>query len=163
MIEGLGFTWLDSNMGQVYLIERLKAVGFDTGDSPFHYTDSQGVFDFLKPATWRGSVGDSFGADYQVNDFGDLPVDYVAGFQPSMYATDVRNGIVTLPTNIKYAHCVRDPDWIDTGGLGFAKYVEADRKKTTLITTEHRGAHPDDTGVTQDMIFAELKMKAGLT
>jgi hypothetical protein len=35
-------------------------------------------------------------------------------------------------------------------------------KSTTLVVTEHRGAHPDDFGPMQDLIFAEVKQKAGL-
>lgn len=161
IVEGLGYKWLDSGSGQVYLLQRFKTIGIVVPDVPFHYADSQGIYDFLKDADWRGSVGDSFGADYEVNDFGSLPIDFAGGFQPSMYATDVRNGVITLPPNIKRAHCIRDPDWIDTGGLGYAKWVAADPKKTLLITTEHRGAHPDDTGYTQDLIFAEVKQLIG--
>ena len=161
IVEGLGYKWLDSGSGQVYLLERFKAIGLIVPDVPFHYDDSQGIYNFLKVADWRGSVGDSFGADYEVNDFGSLPIDYVAGFQPSMYATDVRAGTITLPSNIKMAHCIRDPYWIDTGGLGYATWVAADPKKTRLLVTEHRGAHPDDTGYTQDLVFAEVKHLIG--
>jgi len=162
IVFGLGGGWLDPKGGDVYLLARSKAAGFTVPDVPFDYSDSQGIYDFLKDADWRGSVGDSFGADYEVNYFGNLPIDYCAGFQPSMYADDVRDGTITLPTNIRYAHCIRDPDWVDTGGLGFAQWVTADPKKTTLIMTEHCGAHPDNYGPMQDLIFAELKMKAGL-
>lgn len=162
IIEGLGYWWLDPKTGQIKMLGDCEAVGFIVPTVPFHYSDSQGIYDFLKDADWRSSIGDSFGADYEVNDFGDLPIDYCAGFQPSMYADDVRDGIITLPVNIRYAHCIRDPDWIDTGGLGYAKWQAADPKKTTLIETDHRGAHPDDYGPMQDLIFAELKQKAGL-
>lgn len=161
IVEGLGYKWLDSGSGQVYLLERFKAIGLIVPDVPFHYADGQGIYDFLKAADWRGSTGDSFGADYEVNDFGKLPIDYCAGFQPSMYADDVRDGKITLPSNIKFAHCIRDPVMADTFGLGYAQWIAADPKLTTLITTEHRGAHPDDTGVTQDLIFAEVKQKIG--
>jgi hypothetical protein len=161
VIFGLGGGWLDPQGGEVYLLQRYKSIGLIVPSAPFNYAESQSVFNFLKDADWRGSTGDSFGADYEVNDFGDLPIDYVAGFQPSMYATDVRNGVITLPTNIKYGHCVRDPVWVDTGGLGYAQWVAADPKKTRILTTEHRGAHPDDTGYAQDLIFAEVKQLVG--
>lgn len=78
-----------------------------------------------------------------------------------MYANDVRDGKITLPANIKQAHCIRDPDWIDTEGLGYAQWVVADPKKTRLLTTEHRGAHPDDTGYAQNLVFAEVKQLIG--
>lgn len=162
IVYGLGGGWLDPKGGENYLLGRCASVGFIVPMKPFAYSDSQGIYDFLKDADWRGSIGDSFGADYEVNDFGDLTINYCAGFQPSMYATDVRNGIITLPANIEYAHCIRDSVWVDTGGLGFAQWVAADPKKTTVVTTDHRGAHPDDYGPMQDLIFAEVKQKAGL-
>ncbi len=161
VIYGLGGSWLDPRGGEAYLLQRYRSIGLITPDQPFNYIESQAVYDFLKHADWRGSTADSFGADYEVNYFGDLPIDYCAGFQPSIYASDVRDGVITLPPNIKYAHCVRDPVWLDTGGLGYARWVAADPKKTTVITTEHRGAHPDDFGVMQDLIFAEVKHRIG--
>jgi hypothetical protein len=164
VIEGLGFKWLDSSAGEVYLIERLKVIGIDCGPGPFHYTDGQGVYNFLTSADWRGIVGDSFGADYGPQYAGDLrpkKIDYLAGFQPSMYASDVPNGQVTIPANVVTAHCIRDPDWLDTGGLGYATWVADDPKATRLLITEHRGAHPDDTGYTQDLVFNEIKQLVG--
>lgn len=162
LVYGLGGGWLDPPGGERYLLARAQAVGLVVPAQPFAYSDSQGIYDFLKDADWRGCVGDSFGADYEVNDFGGLSIDYCAGFQPSMYAEDVRDGTITLPANIKYAHCVRDSIWIDTGGLGYAEWVAADPKKTKLITTDHRGAHPDDYGPMQDLIFAEIRHMAGV-
>lgn len=165
VIEGLGFTWLDSRAGQVYLIELLRTLGVDIGGSPYHYADSQGIHDFLRETVaWRGIIGDSFGADYGPQYAGEMKpiqVDYCAGFQPSMYADDVRNGVVTVPSNVKYAHCIRDPVWADTGGLGFATWKAENPKETMLIETLHRGAHPDDTGPMQNLIFAEVKHLIG--
>ena len=163
IIFGLGGGWLDPRGGEVYLLARAKASGFVVPDQPFSYDDSQGVYNFLKDADWRAIIGDSFGADFGPQYAGSLPkVDYLAGFQPSMYATDIRNGTITVPSNVVVAHCVRDPVWIDTGGLGYATWVAENPKKTRLLITEHRGAHPDDTGYAQDLIFAELKQLAGV-
>lgn len=161
VIYGLGNGWLDPLYGERSLLERYKNIGLVVTEDPFSWNDSQGIYNFLKNADWRGATGDSFGADYEVNYFGELPIDYCAGFQPSMYADDVRNGVITLPDNIKYAHCIRDPDWLDTGGLGYAQWVAADPKKTEVVTTEHRGAHPDDCGPMQDLIFEEVKQRIG--
>jgi hypothetical protein len=161
VVFGLGGGWLDPSGGEVYLLSRYKSIGLVVPDVPFIYSNSQGIYDFLKDADWRGSTADSFGADYEVNDFGNLPIDYCAGFQPSMYADDVRNGVITLPANIKYAHCIRDSIWVQTGGLGYAKWIAANPKTTTVVTTDHPGAHPDDFGVMQDLIFAEVKARIG--
>src|ERR1700674_55297 len=169
VIEGLGFKWLDSSAGQVHMIDRLKAIGIDCGPSPFHYDDSQGVFDFLKIANWRGLLGDSFGAcfapDYARN-LAPRQVDFVGGFQPSIYSTNIRTApdgtkFIPVPANVTTAHCIRDPDWIDTGGLGYATWTADSPKATRLLITEHRGAHPDDTGYTQDMMFNEIKSLIG--
>jgi len=164
IIFGLGGGWLDPRGGEVYLVQRCKAIGLDTGNSPFAYSDSQGVYDFLKDADWRAIVGDSFGADYGPQYAASLAprkIDYIAGFQPSMYASDVRNGVITVPANCVTAHCIRDPIWADTGGLGYASWIAADPKATRLLVTEHRGAHPDDTGYAQDLVFAEIKNLIG--
>jgi hypothetical protein len=164
IIFGLGGSWLDPQGGEVYLAQRCKAIGLDVGPSPFTYSDSQGVYDFLKSADWRAIIGDSFGADYGPQYAGNMApvkIDYMAGFQPSMYADDVRNGTITVPANVVTAHCIRDPDWADTGGLGYAEWVAENAKATRLLTTEHRGAHPDDTGYAQDLVFAEIKQLIG--
>lgn len=164
IIYGLGGSLLDPPAGERYLAERLKDKGLIVG-GPFNYDDSQGVHDFLMHADWRGIVGDSFGADYGPLYAGDLKpaeVDYLAGFQPSMYATDVRQGEIIVPDNVRVAHCIRDPDWLDTGGLGYATWVAADHTKTKLTITYHRGPHPDDWGVMQDLVFHEILKLAGL-
>ena len=165
IVYGLGGGWLDSPSGDRYLLARAKAVGLVVPDSPFDYTDNQGIYNFLKDATWRGCAGDSFGATFPPSYFAqfDYDIDYFAGFQPSIHASVVRSDdTILIPTQVKYCHCVRDPDWTDTAGLGYAKYVVADRAKTTLVETDHRGAHPDNYGPMQDLIFAEIKMKAGV-
>ena len=165
IIFGLGGGWLDPRGGEVYLAERCKSIGLDVGSSPFNYADGQGVYDFLKDADWRAIVGDSFGADFGPQYAGTLAprkVDFLAGFQPSMYASNIQNGTITVPANVVTAHCIRDPIWVDTGGLGFATWVAADPKVTRLLITEHRGAHPDDTGYAQDLIFGEIKSLIGV-
>lgn len=159
---GLGGWLFDPSGGEAYILQRYRALSLIVPDKPFDYTDSQGAYNFLKDADWRGSTADSFGADYQVNYFGNLPIDYVAGFQPSVWADDVRtDDTILVPINIKLAHCVRDPIWAQTGGLGFAKYVAVDANKTRVLTTEHPGAHPDDFGYAQDLIVAEVKELIG--
>lgn len=164
IIFGLGGGWLDPKGGEVYLAQRCKAIGIDVGPSPFNYADSQGVYDFLKVADWRAIIGDSFGADFGPQYAGNLApakIDFLAGFQPSMYATDIRNGTITVPANVVNAHCIRDSVWTDTGGLGYATWVAENPKATRLLITDQRGAHPDDTGYAQDLIFAQIKELIG--
>ena len=164
IIYGLGGSIFDPASGEAILVQRCKAIGLDTGASPFGYADSQGVYDFLKDADWRAIVGDSFGADYGPQYAGTLAprrIDYLAGFQPSMYATDIRDGTIMVPNNVAVAHCIRDPMWIDTAGLGYATWVADDPQVTRLLITEHRGPHPDDTGYAQNLVFAEIKQLIG--
>lgn len=160
VVFGLGGGWLDPKGGEVYLLERYKSIGLVVPAAPFDYADSTGIYDFLKDADWRGLTGDSAGASFAgqyANSLAPTKLDYLAGFQPS---ADMGLGAtITIPNNVVYAHCVRDPYWIDTAGLGWATWVVS--KPTILIETDHRGAHPDDYGVMQDLIFAEVKQRIG--
>lgn len=170
IIFGLGGSWLDPRGGEVYLLARCKAFGFIVPPAPFAYSDSQGVFDFLKDADWRAIIGDSFGAcfgpDY-ARSLAPRRIDFLAGFQPSVYSSNIRalsdgTKYIPIPANVATAHVVRDPAWLDTGGLGYAKWIVDDPKQTRLLETDHRAAHPDDTGYAQDLIFSELKRHAGV-
>lgn len=154
LIFGMGGAALDPTYGERYLNERLPAEGFTT-HPVFDWKDRAQIYEWLQDADFRAIIGDSMGASWGPVYAGDLApkeVDYVAGFQPSVYAMPVS----TVPANVRVAHCIRDPDWIDTFGLGNATWVAADPKKTRLVITEHRAAHPDDQGWSQDLIFNEL-------
>jgi hypothetical protein len=160
IIFGLGGAALDPASGERYLATRLEAKGFTVG-GPYNYADSKLVYEFLKDegATWRAIVGDSFGADYgplYASELKPTVINYIGGFQPSMYADDVRNGAITVPSNVKYAHCIRNPHWVGTGGLGYARYVAEDVEKTVIRETEHSAAHPDDWGYAQDLVFNDI-------
>lgn len=156
VIYGLGGGWLDPASGENQLIARLKAIGVDTGGSPFQYYDSQGVYNFLESHQDEITiiVGDSLGACNAPGFAGSLKtVSYIAGFQPSWYGAHV-----PVPSSVKRAHCIYDPFWLDTGGLGAYEWVLAPGNRTTkLLVTVHRGAHPDDYGITQDMVFDDIK------
>jgi hypothetical protein len=161
IVYGLGGGWLDPKGGEDTLDARCKAVGFVVPAAPFSYTDSEGIYQFLKDADWRGLIGDSAGASFAgqyAQSLAPTKLNYLAGFQPS---ADMGLGdSISIPNNVVYAHVVRDPDWFDTAGLGYAKWVVT--KPTVLIETDHRGAHPDDYGTMQDLIFADVKQKAGV-
>jgi len=162
IVYGLGGILFDPPSGERQLTQRLKASGhkIDVGASPYDYTASQAIHEFLRGADWKGIIGDSFGADYAPGYARSLmpeKVDFLAGFQPSLYASDVVvNGLVMLPKNVVLAHCIYDPNWLDTGGLGAAQYDVPTGSPTKLLTTKHRGAHPDDWGTSQNMIFSQV-------
>jgi hypothetical protein len=160
VVYGLGGGWLDPATGEKQLVARLKAIGFETGGSPYNYYDSQPIYDFLSPhpAAFRLIIGDSLGA-CNAPQFASMfkSIDYIAGFQPRWYGAHI-----PVPANVKRAHCIYDPDWIDTGGLGAYEWVLAQGNTATkLLVTQHRGAHPDDYGPMQDLIFAEVKQLIG--
>lgn len=156
VIYGLGGSWLDPAGGEAYLVERLKALGVETGASPYQYYDTNGIVGLLRSdVEFRGIVGDSLGAcnaPFFAAQYG-KKVDYIAGFQPSIYGQHY-----PVPANVGTAHCIYDPYFVDTGGLGYAVWQLAPGNRSTrLIVTEHRGAHPDDAGYTQNMVLAEIR------
>lgn len=166
VVYGWGGSIFDPADGEVEMLALGKAAGFIVPDTPFQYDDANGIANFLSQgAAFRALVGDSFGADYEAN-YADsvhrLKIDIGVGFQPSMYANDVRNGVITIPTNIKLAHCFRNPVWIETLGLGYARYVAADPKMTVVMETDIQAPHPDDDGIAQQLAFAQIKHLAGV-
>jgi hypothetical protein len=160
IIYGLGGGWLDPAGGETQLVARFKAIGIETGNSPYNYYDSQPIYDFLSPHVghFRIIIGDSLGACNAPGYAGMFKsIDYIAGFQPSWYGAHI-----PVPAVVKRAHCIYDPYWIDTGGLGAYEWEVAPGNKTTkLLVTAHRGAHPDDYGYSQDIVFNEVKALVG--
>ena len=165
ILYGLGGSMFDPANGEALLMTRCRGLGLDVGDSPYSYDAGQAVYDFLKDADWCGIIGDSFGADYGPQYAGNLSpktVNFLGGFQPSMYANDVRIGAdgvgeILVPRNVAHARVFRDPLWAQTGGLGWATWVAANDKATDLKVLAHYGAHPDDWGYTQNIMFADIQ------
>lgn len=156
IIYGLGGAVFDPPSGERQLTARLKAMGVDVGASPYGQDDTQGIVDFLfKKVGKRMLIGDSLGANNAPFYAGQLNslVDYIAGFQPSLYGQHYQ-----IPDNVVRAHCIYDPNWIQTGGLGAYKWELAKGNTTTkLMVTEAYGAHPYDWGAPQDMVFNDVK------
>lgn len=163
LMGGLGYPATESPWGMPQLKTRLEAIGVEVFLTS--WKDRQGVFNFLNGFDgFRGMIGDSLGAGSAGQYPGDLKgvVDFAAGFQPSEYdARTVRDQsgkyVQIIASNIVRAHCVYDSYWIDTVGLGYAQWVTAHGSATKLLVTDHRGAHPDDFGYSQDLVFSEVK------
>lgn len=104
---------------------------------------------------FRGYLGDSLGAGSAAQYPGDLstPVHFSGGFQPSMDDARATKGIITVAKNVIQAHAIHDPVWLETMGLGQAQYEKAADAKIVVMNTIHRGAHPDDWGYSQDLLF----------
>ncbi len=164
LMGGLGYPATETTWGMPTLKNRLEAIGAHV--LLVSWKERQQVYDFLRGFKgFRAICGDSLGAgsaaQYAMDLDGDNEaghmVDFVGGFQPSLYDSRTHNGYIMVAGNVYRAHCIYDPVWIDTFGLGYAQYTITPNSATKLLVTQHRGAHPDDWGYSQDIIFNELK------
>lgn len=164
LMGGLGYPATETTWGMPTFKTRLAALGIEI--LLISWKARQQCYDYLHGFKgWRGLAGDSLGAGSAAEFAGDLDsdntaghlIDYVAGFQPSLYDSRAHNGYITVAGNCLKSHCIYDPEWIDTFGLGAAQYTITPNSATKLLVTQHRGAHPDDWGYSQDLIFNEIK------
>lgn len=166
LMGGMGYPITETTWGMPTLKKRLEALSSSISVILVSWDARQQVYDFLHSFDgFIAMAGDSLGAGSAGQYPGDLrrPVDYAAGFQPSEYdgrtQKDPQTGeyFQVIAPQIKRAYCIYDPWWIDTWGLGYARWRVAPGSQTKLLTLEHRGAHSDDWGISQDMVFNDLK------
>lgn len=166
LIGGQGWPVTETMAGLPTLQQRLKAKDVDA--RTFAHDARQPIHDFLNGyAGFRGLIGDSLGAGAAAFYAGDQhgAIDFAGGFQPSAWDPigqgPIGNRFILVPKNVVVAHCIWDPVFADTGGLGNAHYVLPEGSATRLTTTEHRGAHPDDWGYSQDLMFNHVMQCIG--
>lgn len=161
---GLGYPYTETQAGLPTLKTRFESIGCAVIIVP--HTGSQASYDFLKGYTsFKAIIGDSLGAGAAAKFAEDLDVevDFVGGFQPSNYDPLAKYDPVTklyyiqIPRNVKFAHCFRNPNWLETGGLGNATYERVPGDTQPCLVTLHNGTHPDDWGYTQDIMFNQAK------
>ena len=153
---GAFFEWWSD--GEQLLRKRLIDLGAEV--QLLGWNQRTEAHDFFGSFTgFRGLIGDSLGAGSAAQYASDLngPVDFVGGFQPSMDDMRAEHGIILVSPNVVRAHCVYDPIWADTLGLGQAQYEITPGSSTILLTTQHRAMHPDDAGYSQNIIFNEVR------
>ena len=161
---GLGYPYTETQAGLPTFKTRLEGIGCEVIIVP--HTGSQASYDFLKGFVgFKGIFGDSLGAG-AANAFAEnqgVEIDFVGGFQPSNYDPLCKYDPVAklyciqVPRNVKFAHCFRNPNWFETGGLGNATYERVPGDKQPCLVTLHNGVHPDDWGYTQDIMFNQVK------
>lgn len=159
LIGGQGYPVTETLGGLPRLKERFEALGFAV--QIFEHFQRQQIHDWVVSFSGRlAFIGDSLGAMRAAIYPGDLhqrAVDFAGGFQPSDWDPagqgEVFSRSVTVAPNVRVAHCIYNPVWIETGGLGAAHYVVPPGSKTILTTTVHYGPHPDDWGYSQDLMF----------
>ncbi len=167
LIGGQGWPVTETMAGLPTLSSRLMTKGVEV--KTFSHLARQDIRNWLwHYVGFRGLIGDSLGAGASALYAGDLtdgPVDFVGGFQPSDWDPiaqgPLHNKTVTVAKNVLVAHCIWNPAFIETGGLGNAHYVITPGAKTKLTTTEHHGAHPDDWGYSQDLMFNHVMQLIG--
>lgn len=150
--------------GERLLVSKFKELGADTGESPYMPEDRQKIFDFLRG--YRGKraiIGDSLGANnapLYADDLSPEKVDFIGGFQPSLYGQGVNpvSHEITVPPNVVAGMCIWDPVFADTGGLGNAHWAAS----RGIDVLERRGAHPDDWGTSQAIMLVAAKKALGL-
>jgi hypothetical protein len=159
----MGYPLTETAAGMPHMRDRLLALGVEC--RIFTHDARQDGYNYLHAFVgFRGLAGDSLGAGSAALFAGDLkgPVDFVGGFQPSAWDPigkgPLSNRYITVPPNVRYAHCIWDPVFLDTFGLGNCHYVITQGTKTVLSETRHRGAHPDDWGYAQDVMMSHIQL-----
>jgi hypothetical protein len=160
---GMGGQSFDPASGETYLVARLKAIGVDTRNSPYQWSDIYTIIDDVKktPKGIKVAIGgDSLGANEApaiAVGVGNFPIDYLFGFQRSEYGEQV-----AVPKNVLVAESIYNPIWIETLGLGDDPWSLADGNTTTKLTnTPMTVVHPDDWGDAQDIVYKAIKELQG--
>jgi hypothetical protein len=163
LIGGQGWPLTETAAGLPTLQQRLSAQGVEV--QTFAHDARQAIHDWLHGHSgFRALIGDSLGAGAAALYSGDLDgaVDFAGGFQPSAWDPigqgPITNREIVVAKNVQVAHCIWDPAFLDTGGLGNAHYVVTPGAKTKLTLTQHTGPHPDDWGYSQDLMFDHVML-----
>lgn len=166
VVYGLGDAMAETwPTGQRQLVAWFKALGVDTGESPYDPSARNAIYYFLRsvPGAKIAIIGDSLGANnapLYAEDQAPRKVDFIGGFQPSLYGQGVNpaSGLIAVPSNVLHGMCIWDPVFADTSGLGNAHWEPS----KGIDVLERRGAHPDDWGTSQQLMFTAAKQALGL-
>lgn len=158
---GLGGQAFDPAGGEVVLCERVKALGVDIAGSPYQCSDTNAIASVLLAAGARGAKlivgGDSLGANngpYIAQSIRQhVGLDYLFGFQPSLYGVHV-----AVPRSVVEARCIYNPNVIETFGLGaYCWELEAGNVRTKLRIVTNSDMHPGDDDVAmQNLVLGDI-------
>lgn len=146
------------NTGLRQLITRCKAAGFDTRNSPYEWNQYNVIIDDINSHTPADAPiaagGASLGDDYAtaIGARARRKIAYLFGFQDSTWAP-------TLPVtgNVLVADNIYNPSWWQTWGFGSGQWtLAAGNTVTKLRNIPIYAPHPDDWGVAQDIVFAQI-------
>lgn len=155
LMGGLGFPVTETFAGMPTLKARFEAIkGVEV--LLISWKQRTEAYNFMHGFTgFRAYLGDSLGAGSAAQYPADVhgTVQFAGGFQPSMWDARTHSDQITVAANCAVAHAIYDPYWIDTGGLGYSTYAKQPGAKTIIMNTGHRGAHPDDWGWSQDLLY----------
>jgi hypothetical protein len=162
---GMGGAALDPAAGEAYLVRRLKAIGVDTMESPYLWSDLQKIHDAIlkiPAAAKHVGGGDSLGANEAPAIAASLPhikFDFLFGFQRSSWGVQVG-----VPKNVVNATSIYNPGIIGgllTLGMGNDPWTLAlGNTATHLENIPIYARHPDDWGLAQDIVYNRIKQLA---
>lgn len=165
LMGGMGFPVTEMPWGMPAFKSKLEKLGFDV--LLVSWKARQEVFNFCYGFDgFLMFAGDSLGAGSSGQYPSDLKgqkTDYAVGFQPSeddartVHIQGKDHGVQYIAPSISRAHCIYDPLWIQTGGLGHAQWEITQGAKTKLLCTAHYAAHPDDWNWSQTLVLNELQ------
>lgn len=154
-LGGAGVEWWAN--GLRLFTQRCKAIGIDTMGSPYNWNDVEAIVSEIKQAEPDAKIAVG-GASLGDNEAPDIagrvkrPINYLFGFQCSMYGVDVG-----VTPNVMYADNIYNPSWIETLGLGYRQWHKAQGNGVTVLRNiPIHAPHPDDWGAAQDIIFAQV-------
>jgi hypothetical protein len=158
---GLGGAVFDPAGGEAVLCQKIAKLGVNIGGSPYQCDDVQTIVNGIIAAPKDAKIiigGDSLGANntpYVAQALvGHRNIDYIFGFQPSLYGLQV-----PISANVIEARCIYNPNPLETAGLGAYRWVCADGNKTTrLRVVTNSDAHPGDDDVAmQNLVLGDIQ------
>jgi hypothetical protein len=159
LLGGMGYPATELSVGMPAFKAHLEALGAKV--LLVSWSHRQDVYNFMHGFDgFRAYCGDSLGAGSAAQYPGDIngPVDFAGGFQPSVYDARAHCGRIEVARNVARAHCIYDPVWTDSLGLGNAEFVITPGATTKLLITQHRGAHPDDWSFSQNIMLHSMEL-----